>query len=145
MSVSCTTASASETGGMRSIMIGSAIPARRKRRTFSSRDSPRPANPPSSIARAICGMPATALVTPNSRTPRAAAMPAIRRALAAILSMSVVSVAAVMPALLDRRPAAHDTAGSQCDASRSWSGHQALGEVCLGIEARYQDPGGPKR
>ena len=88
-------------------------------------------------------MPATALVTPNSRTPRAAAMPAIRRALAAILSMSVVSVAAVMPALLDRRPAAHDTAGSQFDASRSWSGHQASGEVCVGIEARYRIPMGP--
>ena len=117
MSVSCTTASASETGGMRSIMIGSAMPARRRRRTFSSRDSPKPANPPSSIARAICGMPATALVTPNSRTPRTAAMPAIRRALAAIIAISIVSVAAVMPALFDRGPAAHDTAGSRRHAS----------------------------
>ena len=57
--------------------------------------------------------------------------------------MSVVSVAAVMPDLLDRRPAAHDTAGSRATPADPGRGIRRLGELCLGIEARYQDPGGP--
>jgi uncharacterized membrane protein len=87
-----TTSGASVTDGMRSIMIGQAIPPRRSRRTLSTRDSPMPSAPPRSIARATSGRPPVALVTPKTDTPPADTRPTIVRVFSAMASRSMAMV-----------------------------------------------------
>src|SRR4029078_6087104 len=85
------TSSMRDRGGLRNSMTGASMPLSRKRRIFSSRDSPRPLTPPRSMARATCGLPQEPLVTPKMEMPAFSHQETTVRVLFSIFSRSMVT------------------------------------------------------